>query len=148
MFQFGHLWRLLKVLYLSWRLLKVLYLSWRLLKSFSHPVTPTRRFTCHASLFLNIAKLRKYVFVTLYDTYSSPKPYTFAVHPKKLVTQFYNLFYASSPGAVRIEPVLDGHFASFPPVCIPRFNKYVLSSLFSGHNVFTLLCVHKWRFLI
>ncbi|XP_063677460.1 membrane-associated phosphatidylinositol transfer protein 2-like isoform X2 [Bolinopsis microptera] len=45
------------------------------------------------------------------------------VHPKKLVTQFYNLFYASSPGAVRIEPVLDGHFASFPPICIPRFNK-------------------------
>ncbi|KAL5263758.1 hypothetical protein ACHWQZ_G004975 [Mnemiopsis leidyi] len=66
------------------------------------------------------------------------------VHPKKLVTQFYNLFYASSPGAVRIEPVLDGHFASFPPCLSPygAGTKYSITSFLERNHNFLQDPVH------
>eukprot|EP00116_Pleurobrachia_bachei_P008949 sb/3469211/ len=72
------------------------------------------------------------------------------VHPKKIHTQFYNLFYASSPGAIRIEPILDAHLSAFPPVCIPRFNKvpfgagskYLLNSLLEEHRDYMNSPVH------
>jgi len=38
--------------------------------------------------------------------------------------QLYNIFYASHPSAMRIEPLLHQSFKHINPVKIPRYQKY------------------------
>ena len=51
--------------------------------------------------------------------------------------QLYNLFYASQPSAMRVEPLIHDKFKHIPPISLPRYQKFPFGD---GLPIFTGTC--------
>ncbi|KAK2180833.1 hypothetical protein NP493_423g01019 [Ridgeia piscesae] len=58
--------------------------------------------------------------------------------PKPHCLQMYNLFYASDPAGVRLEPLLCGNFQHLSPMNVPRYQKFPLGDGHAVHVVETI----------
>lgn len=53
--------------------------------------------------------------------------------PKPACSQLYNIFYASDPAAVRMEPLIQDKFKFIAPMKVPRYQKFPLGDGQSIH---------------